>query len=947
MLYKAFISYSHAADGKMAPAIQRGLHRFGRPWFRGRAIRVFRDATNLSISPGLWSSIESALAESEYLLLLISPQAARSKWVCREVDYWVSHRSAETLLLVLTEGEIAWEAEQGDFDWKVSTLPANLKNVYREEPNWVDLRWIRDRESLFLQDPRFRDKIADISAALLGRPKDELVGEDVRQQRRARRLTVSAVAALVLLTLSSTGAAIWANYERHAAIEEEQIAVARQLAAESEAVRPVSITVGTLLAIESARLRRVAEADAALQDTVPLLLKERSRIAQGDVTTLLQFSADGAYLATASKDRSASVFEMSTGKRVARFTGPDSIQVLAIAADARYLATGSAEGSVRLFDVREQKQLAVWSNRAKVMALAFSPDDRYLAAGAEDGVARVFAAGTPNSVAEFRHGNQVVGVSFSADGRYLMTGSYDMKARVIRTTDWRILRILPTRASVSAIAITRDSQYVGAASFDLAAHVFEAASGKEVLRLPAESAVQAIAFSRDERYGATGGYDKTARVFEISSGKLLSSIPLEESVDSVAFSPDGRILATRDIRGRVGLFEPEGGTPVARLEGIKAMDLSPLGGVLAVVAEDGTVRILDYSDFSRIVHLRNDGDVFEVAFSGDGQRVAVAASEGAKVFAIATGEMIAQAHTGDEATTAALSRDGRYLAVAMESDQPAAHSQAQYIDVFDIDEQRPVAVIPLAESIEALVFTPDGGDIITAGREDGKVCILNVRSGKSRDFILNAGWTDALELSADGNALMVKGDKRAEVVTFPKGVSIARFEEPYQIFSSAISPDSKFLVTGNGDQTLRIYQVAGRAQLHQLGELGAASAVAFSSNGQYIASGSTEKSVAVIEVSTGKEQARWDCGGKVERVEFSSDDRYVVCAAIDPNNASVVVLHRVLWRIDDLLDAACAGVGRNFYESEWRRYFGNAPYRKTCSNLPIPELSGRTAGERP
>ena len=34
--YTAFISYSHAADGKLAPALQLALHRFARPWYRLR-----------------------------------------------------------------------------------------------------------------------------------------------------------------------------------------------------------------------------------------------------------------------------------------------------------------------------------------------------------------------------------------------------------------------------------------------------------------------------------------------------------------------------------------------------------------------------------------------------------------------------------------------------------------------------------------------------------------------------------------------------------------------------------------------------------------------------------------------------------------------------------------------------------------------------------------------
>src|SRR5256885_12127468 len=47
MSYDAFISYSHAADGRLAPAVQTGLQRLARPWYKVRALRIFRDDTGL------------------------------------------------------------------------------------------------------------------------------------------------------------------------------------------------------------------------------------------------------------------------------------------------------------------------------------------------------------------------------------------------------------------------------------------------------------------------------------------------------------------------------------------------------------------------------------------------------------------------------------------------------------------------------------------------------------------------------------------------------------------------------------------------------------------------------------------------------------------------------------------------------------------------------------
>ena len=118
--YKAFLSYSHAADDKLAPALQRGIQRLGKPWYRRPVVRVFRDETSLSANPSLWSSIEHAVELCEYFLLMASVESAVSPWVRREVAWWLEHRSIERLLIIVTDGEIVWDQASHDFrdkDW--------------------------------------------------------------------------------------------------------------------------------------------------------------------------------------------------------------------------------------------------------------------------------------------------------------------------------------------------------------------------------------------------------------------------------------------------------------------------------------------------------------------------------------------------------------------------------------------------------------------------------------------------------------------------------------------------------------------------------------------------------------------------------------------------------------------------------------------------------------
>ncbi len=199
-IYDAFISYSHAKDKPIAAALQSVVQRLGKPWYQRRALRVFRDDTSLSATPQLWPSIEQALGQSRFLILLASPEAAASPWVGKEIAYWLEHKSADTLLIALTDGVLAWDEATGDFGWSAATpLPSVLKRKFAAEPKWVDLAAYRAGAAP--RDAKFRELGADFAAAIRGIPKEDLLSEEVRQQRRALRLAWSAAGSLLVLAV--------------------------------------------------------------------------------------------------------------------------------------------------------------------------------------------------------------------------------------------------------------------------------------------------------------------------------------------------------------------------------------------------------------------------------------------------------------------------------------------------------------------------------------------------------------------------------------------------------------------------------------------------------------------------------------------------------------------------------------------------------------------------
>jgi MTH538 TIR-like domain (DUF1863) len=182
VIYDAFISYSHAKDKPVATALQSVVQKLGKPWYRGRVLRVFRDDTSLSATPHLWPSIEQALGQSRFLILLASPEAAGSRWVGQEIAYWLDHNSADTVLIALSDGELDWGEAISDFRWSETTpLPSALKNRFAHQPRWIDLRPYRDGS--IPRGIEFMGLGADFAAAIHGIPKEDLLSEEVRQQR--------------------------------------------------------------------------------------------------------------------------------------------------------------------------------------------------------------------------------------------------------------------------------------------------------------------------------------------------------------------------------------------------------------------------------------------------------------------------------------------------------------------------------------------------------------------------------------------------------------------------------------------------------------------------------------------------------------------------------------------------------------------------------------------
>jgi WD40 repeat protein len=239
MSYKAFISYSHESDGEFADSLHDAMEKLAKPWTKRRARRVVLDKMAMSAGSSLSDTIEEKLADSEWLVLLASPQSAQSTWVDDEIDYWAANKSMDNVVVALTGGEIVVDARGQSVDWENSTALSDRFRVAVGDdavPLYEDLRPFKtDIDRVKLRNAHFRDEVAKIVGRIEGEDPGELASEDKRQYAHSVRLRRAAEIGLVILTVAAVILGIRAVVSERRAVANEQRAIENEKIAEENA----------------------------------------------------------------------------------------------------------------------------------------------------------------------------------------------------------------------------------------------------------------------------------------------------------------------------------------------------------------------------------------------------------------------------------------------------------------------------------------------------------------------------------------------------------------------------------------------------------------------------------------------------------------------------------------------------------------------------------------
>lgn len=701
--------------------------------------------------------------------------------------------------------------------------------------------------------------------------------------------------------------------ERDRADLNAKVSFARELTAETENNLNKDPERSLMLALQAVDVLQSADQPVLMSTYDSLRLAvQNSRIRytlDAGATTIgsIAFSPDGKYIVSGSDDMTARVWEVATGREVARMTYKDRIFSVAFSPDGKYVASGSLDQTLDVWDAMTGKVISHMTHEDQVWGVDFSPNGKYLVSASEDKTARVWEVATGREVLRMNHKDKVHAATFSPDGRSIVTTSFDVHGRVqiwdsatgtLKSTFTGGMCQLSTH-----VVFSPDGKNIGTSGYCSGVDVTILkvdSPGKQYVGMGTElyqhegATVHDFKFSPDGTMVASGGADFTVIAVDLRDQSIKFKLYDTSPVESLDFSSDSKYIATGNQMGQIKIWNaiPTGQDEIGNIDiqkgAIDTMNISPDGTQIATTTADVTVGTWNADIWSLvggapIQLIGHTAWIEDIAFSPDGKKVV-------------TGSADCTVRTWDSVS-------GDQL-LSLTDKQGCDDGTFQFLQAS---------------------FSPDGKYV-----EGRKVSMTAIGGGRNNTTIFWDASTGKQEdnfspdlcgdFSPDGSRMLCG----AYILEFPSGKNLVKVGLEYYFnadFNPVVrvglfSPDGKQALIGDDFGTVKLWDAASGKEIQAfLGHTSAIVDLAFSPDGTLIASVSMDRTAKIWDVASGALITTISpSAGPVNQIAFSPDGKMLALG----NEDGVVRFYLV--HFEDLLALAKTRVTRSFTLEECQTY---------------------------
>lgn len=920
--YYAFISYKRE-DERWAKWLQNKLEHYKIPV----AVRkkdtslpayvrpVFKDTTDLS-GGVLEKAIDEALSQSRYLIVICSPRAAQSPWVCKEVQHFIDSGREEYIIPFIIEGLPNSE------DIALECFPKNLR----------ELTGARELLGININEMGRAAAMVKVVARMFRLEFDILWRRYEKEKRRKLLFGVLAAAVLLITALGAAGLIFSKNLElnrQYALIEDQNIKL--------DSTNMLILQSNDSLEIQHKRLVQANE-DLSRQkqlldieyDNVKKANQEmminKARYIAGMITRMTEEGEryDAQRLSWTIWDEieaeGLEVQEVETALKYAFSYRPSfkrydnrylpcqfipvkkfdsykyDCEYAVFENDASQLMIYASKGFWGIFDVHtgrmlEDNSMNMNQNGVRMKSIAFSRSKHYAAicvVHPSEGelILVVDNFGQESRFYKNDHYYGVEHLTFSPDEQYLAyTCSLGMGAYSIinlKSESKIVSNKLQDSIIINSLVFSSDSKrfYLTGVGSD-AIHTVNV-DGKEVAKTTYKKTDDSrpVAYNRvlcagnGKLYAADSRHIGVINETDMSVEMTLSG---HESMVSAASLCSDRYLASGDSGGFLYVWDLQ--TLPFPLQTIKLhndeishIDCSDDGNWIVTCSKEHNARLLGKYRYLEPY----DYDVvegFETVTYSDSSNVVIAADGRIYEMVMSSGNVVWETimPENDYINEIESSRDGKLLAVPQADSSIVIYANGQY--AFHLKGHN--------DGVDALSFNNDGTRLASITSSDNQVIIWDI-SGEKADVVLelgdNSGIEHDVEYSYDGTQLLLCSETEARLYDTKEWDYVVCKAKSSSITGASLSPDGTSAVICFDDQSVILWDFIAGKTVWTTRWQKKLNGTAYSHNGKYIAVTSDDGWLNVWDIVTGESVLEYQINGSTcMNPQFNRSDTAILC----------------------------------------------------------------------
>ncbi|MFM8913306.1 MAG: WD40 repeat domain-containing protein, partial [Flammeovirgaceae bacterium] len=294
-------------------------------------------------------------------------------------------------------------------------------------------------------------------------------------------------------------------------------------------------------------------------------------------------SPDSSFVATGSRDKTAKLWDLNSGREVRSFLGHQfSVFDLEFSRDGKLLLTGNGDGTAKIWEVISGKEiLSVTTGSERVTDVAFDPKGKFfVTVGFKRGVV-VWEYPSKKILKEFEADGYagsggLLHIAISPNGEWLAVGEDGYTVNVYRTKDWTKYSSINASDLHSScggcytdVDFSADSRFLLKASNSDEVAKYDIATSKKVLMFKKEvKDLSSASFSRDGKRMVLCS-ERQFIVYNALTGDSLFAVEpkLDANLNQARFTGNGKQLLIACDNNEVSMYDAVTGKKMGALTG--------------------------------------------------------------------------------------------------------------------------------------------------------------------------------------------------------------------------------------------------------------------------------------------------------------------------------------------------------------------------------------------